>query len=239
MPIEGFDYKALSIKLSEDALEKLMQLDKNTLPNPLTDAEKKEIVETVKRFSFLGGQALNHDDILKLNSEQAIFLISLLCEWIYSKFVDMIRDQVPEKKRKSILVNIAANIFNTSKLAIIKNIPYDDIINLVEEEVKRVYAEELKKLESNSSNLIWWLFIFLLLIFVSYFMFFHKKFNLPDFIEKRTILIQEFIGNKKQFNLAEKSELSTSKDEVIEEKVSSVSEETLDGQNGQEKVKLE
>ena len=70
-------------------------------------------------------------------------------------------------------------------------------------------------------------------------MFFHKKFNLPDFIEKRTILIQEFIENKKQFSLVEKSELSTLKYEVIEEKVSSVSEETLDGQNGQEKVKLE
>lgn len=146
MPIEGFDYKAFAIDLAKQALEVLMQPSSNVAPDTLTDKDKKGIVETVKKFCFMAGEALSNDAQLKFNAQQASLVTQFIGEWTFHKSIDLITGNVPEAKRAGILQVIAANIFNTSKLAIIKNMPNDALINLVEEKVLQVYNEELKKL---------------------------------------------------------------------------------------------
>ncbi|MBQ8886130.1 MAG: hypothetical protein IJY61_00320 [Candidatus Gastranaerophilales bacterium] len=146
MPIDGFDYKAFATDLSKQALEVLMQPGTNAAPSTLTDTEKKGIVETVRKFCFMAGEALSNDAQLKFNAEQASLVTQFIGEWTFHKSIDLIKGQIPQANREPVLQIIAANIFNTAKLAIIKNMPQDALINLVEDKVKQVYADELGKL---------------------------------------------------------------------------------------------
>ena len=146
MPIEGFDYKAFAVDLAKQALEILSQGESNVAPAGLTDKDKKDIVETVKKFCFMAGEALSNDAQLKFSADQASLVTQFIGEWTFHKSIDLITGKIPEEKRASILQVIAANIFNTAKLAIIKKMPQDAIITLVEEKVQHVYSDELKKL---------------------------------------------------------------------------------------------
>lgn len=146
MPIDGFDYKGFAVDLSKQAQEVLMQPATNAAPSSLTDADKKNIVETVKKFCFMAGEALSNDAQLKFNAEQASLVTQFIGEWTFHKSIDLINGQIPPQNREAVLQIIAANIFNTAKLAIIKNMPQDALINLVEDKVKQVYADELQKL---------------------------------------------------------------------------------------------
>ena len=146
MPINGFDYKAFATDLAKQALEVLQQPGSNAAPDILTDADKKNIVETVRKFCFMAGEALSNDTQLKFNAEQASLVTQFIGEWTFHKSIDLIKGKIPPQNREAILQIIAANIFNTAKLAIIKNMPQDALINLVEDKVKQVYNEELQKL---------------------------------------------------------------------------------------------
>lgn len=146
MPIEGFDYKAFAQDLSKQALEILNQKDGNAAPPTLTDADKKNIFETVRKFCFMCGEALSNDPQLKFNAEQASLVTQFIGEWTFHKSIDLINGKIPPANRDAVLQVIAANIFNTAKLAIIKNMPQDTLINLIEEKVKQVYSDELQKL---------------------------------------------------------------------------------------------
>ena len=152
MPIEGFDYKAFAQDLSKQALEILNQKDGNAAPSTLTDAEKKNIFETVRKFCFMCGEALSNDPQLKFNAEQASLVTQFIGEWTFHKSIDLINGKIPPANRDAVLQVIAANIFNTAKLAIIKNMPQDTLINLIEEKVKQVYSDELQKLVKRSFN---------------------------------------------------------------------------------------
>ncbi len=146
MPINGFDYKAFATDLAKQALEVLQQPGSNAAPDILADSDKKNIVETVRKFCYMAGEALSNDAQLKFNAEQASLVTQFIGEWTFHKSIDLIKGKIPSQNREAILQIIAANIFNTAKLAIIKNLPQDALINLVEDKVKQVYDEELQKL---------------------------------------------------------------------------------------------
>lgn len=146
MPIQGFDHKAFAMDLAKQAQEVLIQPQSNAAPSSLTENDRKTIVETVKKFCFMAGEALSNDTQLKFNAEQASMVTQFIGEWTFHKSIDLINGNIPVQNREPILQIIAANIFNTAKLAIIKNMPQDALINLVEDKVKQVYSDELQKL---------------------------------------------------------------------------------------------
>ena len=147
MPIEGFDYKAFATDLSKQALEILNQDGGNiATPDSLTEDDKKYIFETVRKFCYMCGEALSNDPQLKFTAEQASLVTQFIGEWTFHKSIDLIIGKIPSQNRDAVLQIIAANIFNTAKLAIIKNMPQDTLISLIEEKVAQVYADELQKL---------------------------------------------------------------------------------------------
>lgn len=146
MPIEGFDYKAFANDLSSQAMEILSQPVTNAAPDELTEKDKKSIVSTVQNFCLMAGEALSNDASINFNADQASLVTQFIGEWTYHKSIDLINGKVPEENRGPVLQQIAANIFNTAKLAIIKKMPQDALINLVEEKVNNVYRDELQKL---------------------------------------------------------------------------------------------
>ena len=146
MAIKGFDYKAFALDLSNQAMELIQQPDSGVAPSNLTDQDKKNIIETVRKFCTMAGEALSNDNQIKFNAEQASLVTQFIGEWTFHKSIDLIKGKIPVQSRDGILQVIAANIFQTAKLAIIKNMPQDTIINLLEDKVKQVYADELQKL---------------------------------------------------------------------------------------------
>ncbi len=146
MPIEGFDYKAFANDLASQAIEILRQPGSNAVPDLITDSDKKNITDTVRKFCFMAGEALSNDPQLKFTAEQAILVTQFIGEWTFHKSIDLIKGKVPVQYRNNILQVIASNIFSTTKLAIIKNMPQDALISLVEEKVKAVYSSELQKI---------------------------------------------------------------------------------------------
>ncbi len=145
MPIEGFDYKAFAMDLAAQAAE-ILKDGGNATPEGLTDADKKNITDTVRKFCYMSGEALSNDPQIKFNAQQASLVTQFIGEWTYHKSIDLISGKIPVQFREGILQIIAANIFNTAKLAIIKKMKQDILVNLIEEKVKQVYSDELQKL---------------------------------------------------------------------------------------------
>lgn len=145
MPIEGFDYKAFAADLANQASE-ILKNGGNAAPEGISDADKKNITDTVRKFCYMSGEALSNDPQIKFNAQQAMLVTQFIGEWTFHKSIDLIIGKIPVQFREGILQIIAANIFNTAKLAIIKKMKEELLINLIEEKVKQVYSSELEKL---------------------------------------------------------------------------------------------
>ena len=145
MPIDGFDYTAFANDLSSQAMQ-ILQQQSAAAPSNLSNEEKNWIIDTIKRFCLMAGEALSNDPQIHLNAEQASLITQFIGEWTFHKSIDLINSKIPFENREPILQIIAANIFNTAKLAIIKNLPQEQLISLVETKVKQVYNIELEKL---------------------------------------------------------------------------------------------
>ena len=145
MAIEGFDYNAFANDLASQAAEILAQ-QSNAAPSSLSEEDRKTITDTLRRFCLMAGEALSNDTQVNLNAEQASLITQFIGEWTFHKSIDLINSKIPSENREPILQVIAANIFNTAKLAIIKNLPQDQLITLIEQKVTEIYNEELNKL---------------------------------------------------------------------------------------------
>ena len=147
MPIEGFDHKAFAVDLANQAGEILnKEGGTNAAPTSLTAEEKKAIVDIVRKFCLMAGDALSKEDKLNFNAQQASIITQFIGEWTFHKSIDLSNGKIPPQMREPVLQVIAANIYNTAKLAMIKKIPDDTLINLIEEKVNQVYKDELTKL---------------------------------------------------------------------------------------------
>lgn len=147
MPIEGFDPKEFATLLAKQAMEFLSTGDDGNAANvQLSEPDKKFIITTVNKFCFMSGNALANDPNIKFNAEQASLLTQFIGEWTFHKSVDLVKGKIPAQFREPILQVLAMNIFKTGQLAIIKKMPNDALINLIEDKVKKVYIEELQKL---------------------------------------------------------------------------------------------
>lgn len=145
MPIEGFDYNAFANDLASQAMQ-ILQQQSTAAPDSLTDEDRAAIIDTIKRFCLMSGEALSNDPQIQLNAQQASLITQFIGEWTFHKSIDLINGKIPKENREAILQIIAANIFNTAKLAVIKNMPQEQLISLVETKVTQVYNEELQKL---------------------------------------------------------------------------------------------
>ena len=145
MPIEGFDYKGLALSLAKQA-EDLLKQPNNAVTEQISPQDAKIIVDFVKKLCTMAGETLNNDANIKFTANQASIIVQLVGEYIFHKYIDMINGKIPLQSRPTILNVIAGQIFNTAKLAIIKKLPDNDLLRLIEEKVKMTYAAELQKL---------------------------------------------------------------------------------------------
>lgn len=138
MGAEGFLYKEFAEDLSSQA--------KAVLPPDLSQADKDYIYNTVKNYCFIAGEALFNDKEHNYTVEQASIITQFIGEWSFHKSMDIIKGNIPNQFRDSIMQKIAFTIFEIAKQATFKNIPTEDMIGLVEHHVKKAYNEALEEL---------------------------------------------------------------------------------------------
>ncbi|MBQ6515876.1 hypothetical protein IJI31_01715 [bacterium] len=138
MPIEGFDYKEFATAMSEQA--------KELVPADLNDMQKNYVVKTLANFTMLAGEAISKDESLGFNAEQAIFVSQVIAEWAFHKSIDLIHSGILPENWDSIMQKIAFSIFEVAKQGIKKNIPQDQLLQLVEHHVVKTYTAAIDDL---------------------------------------------------------------------------------------------
>lgn len=139
MAIDGFDYKAFAEELASQAGD-LVSKD-------LNDFQRNYVINTIKNFSTLSGEAIYNDEKANFNAEQAMFLTQIIAEWSFHKSVDIIKAGILPDYWDGIMQKLAFTIFEISKNMILKNISQDEILQIVEHHVHKTYKEILEDLK--------------------------------------------------------------------------------------------
>ena len=139
MAIEGFDYKEFADLMSSQAGE--------LIPKDFNDMQKNYVVKTLSNFTLLAGEAISNDASLGFNAEQAIFVTQIIAEWAFHKSIDLVHSGIMPEHWDGIMQKIAFTIFEVAKQAIMKNIPQDQILQLIEHHVNKSYKEAIDNLE--------------------------------------------------------------------------------------------
>lgn len=139
MAIEGFDYKTFGEELSAQASE--------LLPNGFNDFQKNYVLNTIKNFSTLSGEAIYNDEKLNFNADQAMLITQIIAEWSFHKSIDIIKSGILPDYWDSVMQKIAFTIFEIAKQAIIQQVSQDEILKVVEHHVAKTYSKAIEELK--------------------------------------------------------------------------------------------
>lgn len=139
MAIEGFDYKTFAQELAAQA--------DGLLPTEFQDFQRKYVVNTINNFAALCGEAVYNDDKANFTLDQAMLITQIIAEWSFHKSVDIIKAGILPDYWDGIMQKIAFTIFEIAKQTIMKGLPQDEILQIVEHHVKKTYESVLQELK--------------------------------------------------------------------------------------------
>ena len=117
------------------------------VPADIKKEDKDFIIEIIFRFCKMAGDALIKEENSKLNASQASLITQFIGEWIFHKSIDIIRAGIDLQHREGILQKVAFTVFDIAKKAVEKDIPQEQLINLVEAQVKKCFTKALEDLK--------------------------------------------------------------------------------------------
>jgi len=138
--LQNFNCEAFAKDLASQASQ--------VVPNDIQKADKDFIVEIIYRFCRMAGDALLKEENSKLNASQASLITQFIGEWIFHKSVDIIRAKIEPKFREGILQKVAFTVFDIAKKAVEKDLPQDQLISLVEAQVKKCFTKALEDMKA-------------------------------------------------------------------------------------------
>lgn len=139
MAIEGFDYEGFSNELANQAFE--------LVPADFQDFQKQYVINTIKNFATLAGEAISNDEELNFNADQGMLVTQIIAEWSFHKSIDIIKSGVLPDYWDIVMQKIAFTIFEIAKQAIIQGVSQDETLKIVEHHVKKAYGEVLNELK--------------------------------------------------------------------------------------------
>ena len=142
MAIEGFDYKGFAQNLAQQALE--------LIPKDFNENQKNYVANTLLNFATIAGQALNDDNQMNFNLDQAMMITQIIAEWSFHKSVDLIRSGIPQQYWDPIMQKIAFTIFEIAKNAYHQGLPQDQCLQLIEHHVKKTYLDCIGELKDKN-----------------------------------------------------------------------------------------
>ena len=95
----------------------------------------------------MAGDALINEKDSKLTAQEASLVTQFIGEWIFHKSIDIIRAQIEPQYREGILQKIAFTVFDIAKKAIENKIPQEQLINLVEAQVKKCFTKAMNDMK--------------------------------------------------------------------------------------------
>ncbi len=138
--IEGFNPQDFAKNLAGQASQ--------VIPADISPEDKKFIVDIVYKFCVLSGDALVKDTALNLDSAQASLITQFIGEWSFHKSIDLLRAKVNPALREGILQRVAFTVFEIAKQAVVKKMPQEQIIPLVEHHVNTCFKQAIEDLKS-------------------------------------------------------------------------------------------
>lgn len=139
MAIEGFEYKSFAEELAQQASE--------LLPKEFNDFQRNYVLNTIKNFSTLSGEAIYNDEKLNFNADQAMLITQIIAEWSFHKSIDIIKSGILPDYWDSVMQKIAFTIFEIAKQAIIQQVTQDEILKVVEHHVAKTYTKAIEELK--------------------------------------------------------------------------------------------
>lgn len=141
--IEGFDHKEFAKNLAGQAAQ--------VIPPDIKGEDKKFVIDIVYKFCFLSGEALSNDESLTLDKAQASLVSQFIGEWSFHKAIDLVRANIEMSLREGVLQKIAFTVFEVAKQAVIKRMPQEQIIPLVEHHVNNCFKEAIADLQEKGA----------------------------------------------------------------------------------------
>ena len=118
------------------------------IPADISAADKKFLIDIVYKFCVLSGDALTKDTALNLDAAQASLITQFIGEWSFHKSIDLLRAKVNPALREGILQRVAFTVFEIAKQAVVKKMPQEQIIPLVEHHVNTCFKQAIEDLKS-------------------------------------------------------------------------------------------
>lgn len=141
--LKNFNCEAFARDLASQASQ--------VVPKDIQKTDKDFIVEIIYRFCKMAGDALLKEENSKLNASQATLITQFIGEWIFHKSVDIIRAKIEPRLREAILQKVAFTVFGIAKKAIEEDMPQEQLISLVEAQVKKSFAAALEDLKQKGA----------------------------------------------------------------------------------------
>lgn len=118
------------------------------IPADIPPAGKKFIIDIVYKFCVLSGDALVKDVNLNLDAAQASLITQFIGEWSFHKSIDLMRAQIAPQLHEGVLQRVAFTVFEIAKQAVIKKMPQEQIIPLVEHHVNTCFKQAIDDLKA-------------------------------------------------------------------------------------------
>ena len=138
--ITQFDYNAFAEDLASQA--------SNVVPADIKPEDKKFVITIIERFCKMAGDALVKEENSKLNASEASLVTQFIGEWIFHKSIDIIRAGIEPQYREGILQKVAFTVFDIAKRAVERDIPQEQLIQLVEAQVIKSFTKALEDLKA-------------------------------------------------------------------------------------------
>ena len=138
--VATFDYKGFAKDLTKQA--------EGVMPEDIALKHKKEFLDKIYNFTYIAGEAFSKDDTIE-NSDTAKMLTQIISEWTFHKYVDLLRSGIPENYHETILQKLAFVTFEMTREAALSNLSEDEMLKLVEVQLKKAYERSCKHLLEN------------------------------------------------------------------------------------------
>lgn len=135
-----FDYKDFAKNLTKQA--------EDVMPEDIALQHKKEFLDRIYNFTYIAGEAFSNDESIE-NSDTAKFLTQVISEWIFHKYVDLLRSDIPAIYHESILQKLGFVAYEMGRESAMGNLSKDELLKLVEVQLKKAFEKACSHLLLN------------------------------------------------------------------------------------------
>lgn len=135
-----FDFEGFAKDLTKQA--------ESSMPKDIALQHKKEFLERIYNFTYIAGEAFSKDESIT-DSETAKMLTQIISEWTFHKYIDLLRSNIPAMYHESILQKLGFVAFEMTREAALGNLPREEMLKLVEIQLKKAYENACRQLAQN------------------------------------------------------------------------------------------